>query len=62
MSDRSVDLPLPEGPTIATNWLRGTSRSSGCRMVSCSLPLVTVRETFARWIMGARGRSQYSAA
>jgi hypothetical protein len=57
MSDRSVDLPLPEEPTTATNCPRGTVRSSGYRIVSCSRPLVTVRETLVSRIM-AVGMSQ----
>ena len=45
MSPSSVDLPLPDGPVIATTRPAGIVRSSGCRMVSVPLPLGTVFET-----------------
>ena len=47
----SVDLPLPDGPTMASRWPAFTSRSSGCRMVSGWPPLETVFETPRRLIM-----------
>src|SRR5262249_52902748 len=46
----SVDLPLPDGPTIATKCPRGMSSVSGCRMVSGLSPLTTVFETSRRLI------------
>lgn len=61
MSARSVDLPLPDGPVTATNCPRRTSRSRGCRMVSCSLPLVTVRETFVSRIIAVAEERAVSA-
>src|SRR5438132_12324821 len=50
MRPRSVDLPLPDGPTIARNSPRGTSSVSEWRIVSGSLPLITVFETSRRLI------------
>ena len=47
----NVDLPLPDGPTMASRWPAFTSRSSGCRMVSGWPPLETVFETPRRLIM-----------
>jgi hypothetical protein len=47
----SVDLPLPDGPTIATNCPRGIDVVSGWRMTSGSLPLVTVLDTSRSSIM-----------
>ena len=40
-----VDLPLPDGPVIATDWPRAIVRVVGFRIVSSPAPLVTVRET-----------------
>ncbi len=45
MSPRSVDLPLPDAPVIATTRPPGITRSSGCRIVSIPVPLGTVRDT-----------------
>src|SRR5206468_9320567 len=50
ISPSSVDFPLPDGPTIATNSPRATSSVSGWRMVNGSLPLMTVLETSRRLI------------
>ena len=44
-SPSSVDLPLPDGPTTATNRPDGIERSSGCRIVSGRPPLSTVLDT-----------------
>ena len=41
----SVDLPLPDGPVIATTRPDSMRRSSGCRIVSIASPLGTVLET-----------------
>ena len=61
MSPSSVDLPLPEGPTIATQRPRATTKSSGWRIVRRSLPLVTDFETLAQldhgWVALSRGAS-----
>src|SRR5207247_8039144 len=50
MRPSSVDLPLPDGPTTARNSPRTMSRVSGWRMVSGSLPLMTVFEISRRLI------------
>jgi hypothetical protein len=50
----SVDLPLPDGPTMASRSPALTCRSSGCRMVSGWPPLDTVFETPRRSIMNGR--------
>src|SRR5437588_585898 len=47
----SVDLPLPEGPTTATNCPSGIVRSSSRRMVRRSAPDCTVFETLYNSIM-----------
>lgn len=53
MSPSSVDLPLPEGPTTATNCPSGMHRSSECSMVKLSVPDGTVFETLYNSIMRA---------
>src|SRR5438067_43357 len=55
-SPSSVDLPLPEGPTIARNSPRRMSSVSGWRIVSGSLPLMTVLETSTSSIMVSDNR------
>src|SRR5437588_6397241 len=47
----SVDLPLPEGPTTATNCPSGIVRSSSRRIVRRSAPDCTVFETLYNSIM-----------
>src|SRR5215213_1272134 len=46
-----VDLPLPEGPTIETNWPSGMTRSSDLTMVRTSAPEGTFFETLYNSIM-----------
>src|SRR6186713_1125246 len=50
-SPSSVDLPLPDGPTIARNSPERIDRSRGCRMVSGRPPLSTVLDTPRNSIM-----------
>src|SRR5882672_158452 len=45
ISPSRVDLPLPDGPTIARKRPRATWSVSGWRIVSGSVPLITVLET-----------------
>src|SRR5262249_11088503 len=45
MRPSSVDLPLPDGPTTARKSPRGIWSVRGCRIVSGSVPLMTVFET-----------------
>src|SRR5450759_4746752 len=47
---RSVDFPLPDGPRTARNRPRSTWSRMGCRIVSGSLPLITVFDTSRRSI------------
>src|SRR2546423_2004168 len=49
----SVDLPLPDGPTTATNWPSGIVRSSSRKIVRRSAPDCTVFETLYNSIMKA---------
>ena len=58
MSPSSVDLPLPDAPTIATNCPFGMVMVSGWRMVSGCVPLVTVLETSRSSIIRAHDRPQ----
>src|SRR3954468_58567 len=51
INPRIVDLPLPDGPVIATMLPRSTVNDVGCRIVSGPAPLVTVREPSVRTIM-----------
>src|SRR5579871_3754320 len=51
MRPRRVDLPLPDGPEIATAWPRAIVNEVGCRIVRGPAPLGTVRDTSTRSII-----------
>src|SRR5262245_51952578 len=58
ISPRSVDLPLPDAPVIATARPRAMSSDNEWRIVRGPAPLGTVRETSTSWMMRSAGGIQ----